>query len=159
MGKTYVLHIGIIILLILAFTIFGCGKSETTETNRTRQLVRQWGELYAAGRDKEACDLYAENVRFIPAIAPGDVIMGRQAMLQSSLAFRKSEPNYTMKIKEIIADNDRVVMLWSVTFSKGDIECLGLFRLTDGRITELQEYYTGDGFRLFGGVEPVTEQK
>ena len=159
MGKTYVLHIGIIILLILAFTIFGCGKSETTETNRTRQLVRQWGELYAAGRDKEACDLYAENVRFIPAITPGDVIMGRQAMLQASLEFRKSEPNYAMKIKEIIAENDRAVMLWTVTLSMGDIDVLGLFRLKDGRITELQEYYTGDGFRLFGGVEPVTEQK
>ena len=149
----------VLFLCIAILSVGACAKKVDTETNRNRQLVRQWGEAYAAGRDKEACDLYAENVRFIPAIAPGDVIIGRQAMLQSSLAFRKSEPNYTMKIKEIIADNDRVVMLWSVTFSKGDIECLGLFRLTDGRITELQEYYTGDGFRLFGGVEPVTEQK
>ena len=93
-------------------------ENSIAEENRNRELVRQWAEAYAAGKDREACDLYANDLRYIPAITPQDVIIGRDVMLNASLEFRKSEPDYTMRINDIIAEKDKVVMTWTVTLSK-----------------------------------------
>ena len=127
--------------------------------NANRELVRRWAEAHAAGKDQEATNLYSKDVRFIPPITPQDVIIGREAMRSAALGFRESEPDYKMQINEPIADGGTVVLKWTTTFSKGDIECLGVFRVRDGEIVELQEYYTGDGYKLFGGVEHVKVQE
>lgn len=75
-------------------------------------------------------------------------------MLEASLEFRKAEPNYKCSVKEIIAEKDKVVMKWEVIFSAGTIEVLGVYRIQNGKITELQEYYTGEGYHFLGGNEP-----
>ena len=141
------------ILLIISLILFVSCAPKDDQTNKNRQLVRNWLELYNQGKDKEASDYYADSIILHPAISPNKPTIGRDALFEGSLEVRKAEPNYKCVVKEIIAEGDRVVMIWDTILSNGTLEVVGIFRIKDGKIVELTEYYTGDGYRLMGGSE------
>ena len=133
--------------------------SRRAEEEENKQLVRRWLKLYNDGRDQQACDIYTDDVVCREAMTPSLPLRGRDAMLRGALEFRRSEPEYQCHPREVIAEGDRVVMTWDVKMSKAQLEVLGVFRIHSGKIVELQEYFTGDGYRLFAESEPPVEER
>ena len=92
--------------------------------------------LAASGRVREAYERYvAETFRHHNAYFPED----RESLLVAMEQSARSEPNKTCDVKQVIAGDDRVVVLSHVRRADANTEyaVVHIFRFEDSRIVEM----------------------
>ena len=124
----------------------GTQKGDIAIANKSKELTSPWVELYDLGKNKEASDLYAEDVICVPSIEPGGVLRGRKTLFDASLGFRKAHAGYRMVWGEVVAaEGGTAAARW-----------VGRMPCPDAKIAELREWTTGVAVKYDGGVEYAT---
>lgn len=122
-----------------------------------KAVVRRFIEEVVNRKDLDVMDeLFAEDAVHHAGV---QTLQGREALRTAEAAYAESFPDETVTVEDLVAEGDRVAARWSwrgthegefagyrPTYRVLRTEGIHLYRLVDGRIAEMWEYYDQAGF-------------
>jgi predicted ester cyclase len=136
----------------------------TARIERNKELIRELTEAWNA-RDRERMGgTYAEEI----LVHGADEVRTRAEMLDAEWGFFESFPDVEATTEHLVAEDDLVVVRWSVTGThEGELQGLeptgreveyeewAMYRVEDGEITEMWAQADALGvFEQLGAVDP-----
>jgi steroid delta-isomerase-like uncharacterized protein len=137
-----------LLLTLCATTVVGCATRQATILSDNKSVVlRSESELWSRGNLAVADELYSPN--FVCHFVAGPEWRGVQGIKDVVARHRRSFPDWSENVDDIIAEGDKVVIRFTSTGTqKGDFEGIAatgkkvtirevaIFRLVDGKIIE-----------------------
>ena len=108
-------------VFILIFVVAGCQRAPSDVTTTNKEVVRQWFSALDA-QDYDALTSLMDEQFVVPAriIDGADRAVGRDATFEVIRGYYRSFPDYTHDIEEMIAEGDRVAVIWKLHHCMAD---------------------------------------